>query len=772
MHWTAKWITGYARIDRDSSVAPYCFTKSFSLEKEVRHAELYATALGLYSIYLNRRKITERFLTPGYTEYDKRVQYQQYDVTDMLSEKHIRLTAELADGWYTGRLGLANRENMWGRKRALLAELHITFADGSAEVIQTDGSWLVSTEGPRRRASLFDGEVYDANRSPDTIDESMYRPARIYTGALPETVIPDEGEPVLLHERIKPQRIWKNADGETLIDFGRNICGIIELGPFEGKKGQRIIVRHAEVIMDDRLYTRNLRTAKQRIEYIAKDGIQFYRPEFTTMGFQYVSVTGMEVSDSNITAVEIYSDMEEIGSFSCSDERLNRFQQNVITSLKANFVDIPTDCPQRDERCGWTGDIAVFAPTAAFNMDVRRFLKKWLKDVSLVQDCLGNGCIPTIVPSNGFIKHRLSNYWAWIYQWDDAVWGDVSVLVPWALYQAYGDTEVLENQYDSMKKWVGYELREALRGKKKLIWDSGILKLGDWLAPGEDSRQWKAKAKWTSTAYFANSARIVSMTAGILGRTEDEAYYRKLYEEIREAFQKEFVGADGHITNGFQSIFVLALMFGLLTREQEKLCVEDLAADIRAHGNHLQTGFVGTDKLLFALSDFGRPDVAYDLLMQTSFPSWLYPITCGATSCWERWDSLTPEGNVNFINDGPKGMVSFNHYAYGAAASWLYTRMCGLQIVKPGYEEFRIAPVPGGGITWASIRRKTAYGEIRSRWDIEEDTFRLSFSVPTGTRCTVADPQGTETVYGPGEYSLAWPVKKTQHDTEDKQDEK
>ena len=758
MNWTAKWITGYARVDADSKVAPYCFNKKFSLKGEVECASIYATALGMYCIYMNGEKITDRFLTPGYTEYFKRVQYQEYDVTKMLTQGKQKLTAELADGWYTGRLGLCNRENMWGKKRALMVELHITYTDGSAEIISTDESWLVSTEGPRRNASLFDGEVFDANRSIDTIHKNLFKPAKLYNRSLPEKIIPDAGVPVLLHERVRPKKIWKNSDGETLIDFGRNMAGIIEIGPFEGKHGQKITVRHAEVVMDDKLYTLNLRTAQQRIEYIAREGIQVYHPEFATMGFQYVAVTGLDVTEDNITAIEIYSDMEEIGEFSCSDERLNQFQQNVKTSLKANFVDIPMDCPQRDERCGWTGDIAVFAPTAAFNMDVNRFMNKWLEDVALVQDCLGNGCVPSIVPSNAFTKHRLCNYWAWIYQWNDAVWGDAAVLVPWAVYQAYDDINVLKNQYDSMKAWVEYEHRESLKGKKKLIWDSGILKLGDWLAPGENSSQWKAKAKWTSTAYFANSAHIVSLVAEILGKSQDVKTYQKLYEDICAAFRNEFVGTDGHITNGFQSIYVLALMFKMLTPEQEKLCIDDLVADIRTHDNHLATGFAGTDKLLFALSDFGRTDVAYDLLMQTSFPSWLYPVTCGATSTWERWDSLTPDGKVNEVDDGPKGMVSFNHYAYGAAASWMYTRMCGLQIVKPGYKEFKIAPTPGGGITWASICRKTAYGEIKSRWDIEGDIFRLTFTVPEQTKAIVVGFDGSEIEYEPGDYSVEWKI--------------
>ena len=755
MNWTAKWITGSASIDADSKVAPYLFKKEISTDKPVKKAVVFATALGAYNIYIDGVKISDRFLAPGYTEYFDRVQFQEYDVTALIKGGKQLVTAELADGWYTGRLGLVIKENNWGKKRALMAELHITYEDGSEDVIITDATWMVTTDGPRRNASIFDGEVYDATM--ESMALQSYAPAVIYTGKLPETIVPDCGAPLTLHEKVRPVRIFKAEDGDTMVDFGRNMAGIVEIGPFEGKKGQKIFIKHGEVVQNGVLYTENLRTAKQRIDYTAKDGVQTYRPEFTTMGFQYLSISGYDVTEDNIAAYEIYSDMEEIGFFECSDERINQFTRNVKTSTKANFVDIPTDCPQRDERCGWTGDIAVFAPTAAFQFDIRRFMNKWLGDLALVQRDMKTGVVPWVVPSNGFTKHRLKNLkntWAVMYNLVDAIWGDSATLVPWAVYQAYGDKNVLEKQYDSMKKWVDFETRRASSGKDKLIY-TDIWQLGDWLAPGENIKQWTEKAKWTSTAYFANSADIMAQSAEILGRTDDAAKYKKLGEDIRAAYRKKFVDADGHITGATQSVWVTALMYKMLTPDQEQIAINDLVDDIRKHDNHLATGFAGTDKLLFALSDFGRADVAWDVMMQETFPSWIYPVLCGGTSTWERWDSLTPEGVVNEVDDGPKGMCSFNHYAYGAAANWLFTRAAGLQMTKPGYEEFKIAPMPGGGLTWAKASRKTEYGTIESRWDILEDgSVKLAFTVPEGTKATVVALDDTETVYEAGSYEV------------------
>lgn len=750
MKGIGKWITGKSSVDVDEQVPPYIFRKRIALNGDAVSAQIIASALGCYSICLNGEKISDRYFAPGYTQYNQRILYNRYDVTAMLKTDTI-LTAEVAGGWYAGRLGLCLNGNRYGDKRAFYMELHILYADGREEVIATDESWAVTTDAPRRFASFFDGEIYDARMN---LDKARWEPATVYSGALPERMEEEDGVPVLRHDALKPKRIWKGADGDTLIDFGRNIAGVVEIGPFVGKSGRKMTVRHGEIVQNDRLYTENLRTAKATLTYICKEGEQTYLPEFTYMGFQYISVTGMDVTEENIRAWEIYSDMNPIGSFSCSDERLNQLQENILASLKANFVDIPTDCPQRDERCGWTGDIAVFVPTAAFNMDISGFMKKWLRDLSLSQ--WDNGAVPMIVPTNMLGSCKGDGLFGILAKQNDAVWGDAAILVPWTVYRSTGDVSVLERQYESMKHWIAYVQRMAAKasvGDYRYIWTAGF-HFGDWLAPGEGMLANMKKAKWTSTAWFAHSADLMSKIAHILGHEEDAETYARLYENIRRAFQNILVGRDGHIKDGFQSAWVLALQFGLLNKEQKEIALNDLIADIRKRDNHLATGFVGTDQLPFALSDHGAAEVAYDLLLQESFPGWLYPVLCGATSMWERWDSLKPDGTVNVDGGGEGNMVSFNHYAYGAIGNWLYTRVGGLEMIEPGYKRFRIAPIPGGNLTWAKVSHICPYGEIKSDWNIQESVFTLNVQIPADTTAEIILPDGTKEEYESGSYCL------------------
>ena len=748
----AKWITGSAPLDDDRTVPPYLFRGAYQIGKTVVGARLYASALGCYTVRVNGRRVSDRCFAPGYTQYDQRVLYNEYDVTalltDMDKQGKIRIEAEVSGGWYAGRLGLCSDRNRYGEKRAFVLQLEIAYADGGSDRFVTDATWKVSADGPRRFADFLDGEVYDARKEAP----ATWAPVAIYTGELPKRIEAEDGVPVRGHERLCPISITKSSDGETLVDFGRNIAGIVEIGPFQGKAGQEIVIRHGELLQSGRLYTDNLRTAKAELRYICRDGVQSYRPEFTYMGFRYVSVKGFEPTKDNIRAFALYSDMPQAGSFRCSNEDLNQLQQNILTSLKANFVDIPTDCPQRDERCGWTGDIAVFAPSAAFNMDITRFMKKWLKDLALGQT--DKGVIGMIAPNNGLSKKKTDNFLLnFSLRANDAVWGDAILLVPWAVYMSSGDDSVLRDCYDNMKAWVEYEKRMSARfslGDRRYIWSFGF-HFGDWLAPGDSIPASMKKAKWTSTAYFANSARLLSRIADILGKTEDAVYYRLLYSRIRTAFQNCLIGPDGHIKKGFQSIYVLALQFDLLTDRQRTLALDDLVADIRRRGNHLATGFVGTDKLLFALSDNGKTDLAYELLLQDSCPSWLYPIRCGATSIWERWDALKPDGTVH--EEG--NMVSFNHYAYGAVGNWLYTRLGGLEATAPGYREFRIAPMPGGDLSWAEVSHSCPYGEIQVKWETKGDVFTISFQVPAGTKAHVVLPDGSEGDYTEGAYQLS-----------------
>ena len=762
------WIASRSPMDRDDETGTLRFRKTFPVPRQIRKAVLRASALGCYDLYLNGQRVDERYFAPGYTQYTRRVQYQTWDITNRIPDGEITLEAEVSGGWYAGRLGLVLDGNRFGVKRAFLLEMELEDGDGSRTVISTDESWQAAVSVSRTRASFFDGEVYDAQQE-DT--EPAWEPVRRLAAAgdtnsirgvapfpdqdwqcIPE-LTEDLGVPVTAHETIVPRMI-RQTETETVFDAGRNLAGIVCIRDLDADGGEKLTIRHGEILDRDEVYTGNLRTAKAELIYTCRNGRQSWEPRFTYMGFRYFSVSAdrpLKIDSHTFFVRELYSDMPEIGDFTCSNEMLNQLQRNIRTSQKANFVDIPTDCPQRDERCGWTGDITTFSSTAAYNMDCSRFLRRWLKDVNILQEDNGKGFAPYIIPDNSMGRKPGGVFWSDNeHNHVDAVWGDAAVVLPWNLYWSTGDKTVLEDHYAGMKSQVDYVYNFLADNEPdmRLIFKKG-LQLGDWLAPGEDIPQNMQKAEWTSTAYWAQSVKLVSRTAGILGRADDSEKYRKLFETIREAFRRRFV-RDGHIVNGFQSIYALAICFGLLNEEETRLAAEDLVRDVRARGNHLATGFVGTPYLLFALSDTGHTDTAWDLLLQDTYPSWLYPVKVGATSIWERWDSLKADGTINTAGD----MVSFNHYSYGAVGDFLYRRVCGLEATEAGYRRFRVAPKPGR-LAWAETRHVCPCGEIAVHWELKDNVFKVSVTVPEGTEAEIILPDGTARTFGDGQYQLA-----------------
>ncbi len=765
------WIAGPGRMDLDEETGTLLFRKAFRVPEQPRKAVIRSSALGCYDLYLNGRRVDDRYFAPGYTQYTRRVQYQIHDVTDRIGSGDTVLEAEVSGGWYAGRLGLVLDGNRFGQKRGFLLEMELEYADGTREVITTDESWQAAASPARTRASFFDGEVYDANAEAVQPD---WQSVRILAAAdetnsvrgcppfdpehwqcIPE-LTEDLGVPVLSHEIILP-RIIRQTEKETIFDVGRNLAGIVCIRDLPAAGGETLTIRHGEVLDQGEVYTGNLRTAKAELIYTCRSGIQSWEPRFTYMGFRYFSVSAdrpMEIGSPFFYVRELYSDMPVIGDFICSDDRLNQLQRNILTSQKANFIDIPTDCPQRDERCGWTGDITTFSSTAAYNMDCSRFLRRWLKDVNILQEDNGKGFAPYIVPDNSMGRRPGGIFWSdQEHHSVDAVWGDAAVMLPWNLYWSTGDRTLLEDYYEGMKSQVEY-VRELLKNNEpdlQYIFLTGGIQLGDWLAPGENIQDHARKAQWTSTAYWANSVNLVAKAAKILGREEDAAEYRTLFGTIRDAFRRRFI-RDGHIADGFQSIYALAICFGLLNDEERALAAGDLVRDVRQRGNHLATGFVGTPYLLFALADTGYPDVAYDLLMQDTYPSWLYPVKVGAASIWERWDSLKEDGTINTAGD----MVSFNHYSYGAVGDFLYRRVCGLEALEPGYRRFRIAPLPGR-LTWAETRHVSPYGEIRVHWELKNGCFTLHAAIPASTEAEVLLPDGTARTLPEGQYQLACP---------------
>ena len=743
--WTAAWISSERPLDDDSEAPVYEFVKKISLSGTPAKARLYASALGIYTVSLGGVPVSDAYFTPGYTQYTDRVPYDAYDVTDLVG-KDTEIRARLAGGWYTGRLGISLKGNRYGDKRALLLELHVTYADGRKEVFGTDESWLYTEDGPCRLASFFDGETYDARREVES--GRNYRNAVRFLGFAPATEM-NSGVFVKRRETLSPVSFERTEDG-IVAGFSKNAAGVLELRDIGGEAGRTVTVTHGEILKDGKVYTDNLRSAKARITYICRDGVQSYAPSFTYMGFQYVCVKGIRLGPENLLFHVLSSDNEETGSFVCSDERLNRLQKNIVTSQTSNFLAIPTDCPQRDERCGWTGDIAVFAETACFNMNADAFLSSWLKDVRLCQT--HRGVVPMFVPDGMFGRKKKDGPYGMIHRLDDAVWGDCIVLVPWEIYRATGDTKVLSDNYESMKAWAAYEKRQAAKfsvGKRKYIWSWGF-HFGDWLAPGESILKNMSKAKWTSTAYFARTCALLSEIAGILGYGEDAETYRALFENIRAAFRKVFLNKKGEIKKGFQSAYALAIAFGLLSEEEKKVNGDLLAADAESRGYHLTTGFAGTPQLLNALSLSGHEETAFRLLFEETCPGWLYPVKCGATSMWERWDALREDGSVNTDSVGGGSMVSFSHYAYGAVGSWLYGTIGGLRIAEPGWKKVLVAPRPGHGVTSCAASHRSPYGEVRADWEETEDEFVLTVTVPFGCTARAVLPDGTETELGSG----------------------
>jgi alpha-L-rhamnosidase len=517
-----------------------------------------------------------------------------------------------------------------------------------------------------------------------------------------------------------------------VFDLGQNMVGWVRLR-VRGPAGTTVTLRHAEVLdRDGNFYTDNLRRAEQTVRYTLRGGDEeVYQPRFTFQGFRYVAVEGWPGTPTlqSLTGVVVHSDMTPTGSFEASNPLLNQLQHNIVWGQKGNFLDVPTDCPQRDERLGWTGDAQVFAPTAAFNMDVAGFFTKWLSD--LAADQKSNGSIPFVIP-DVLTRGSAAGIGA-------TGWADAGVVIPWTLYLAYGDTRILEQQYESMKAWVGY-----MRGRAgdDLIWD-GDFHFGDWLAYHTDQADYPGATTdkdLIATAYFAYSTDLVRRIAAILGRADDAAGYATLREEVARAFQREFVTASGRLASNTQTAYALALSFGLLPAGQEAEAARRLAGDVRAFRNHLTTGFLGTPLLTSSLSDHGYLDVAYDLLNQESYPSWLYPVTRGATTIWERWDGIEPDGGFQ-----DPGMNSFNHYAYGAIGAWLYRVVAGLQAdpEEPGYRHVRFAPQPGGGLTSARATLNTMYGPTGSAWELVDGQFRLEVTVPPNAHATVRLPHAT-----------------------------
>jgi alpha-L-rhamnosidase len=729
--WSARFVTPDWDEDTTKPQPSPLLRRQFEVRSGMTQARLYVTALGVYEAEINGRTIGDHVFAPGWTSYNHRLRYQTFDVTSLLREGRNAIGAMLGDGWYRGRLGFGGgRRNIYGDRLALLAQLEISYADGTIERVITDTTWRAAT-GPILASDIYDGETYDARLERSGWSRGDYDDGG-WAGVRPidrdlATLVAPTGPPVRRTEVVAPIASTTSPSGRTLVDFGQNLVGKLRI-TVRGTAGQTITLRHAEVLEHSELGTRPLRQAAATDRYILRgDGPETWEPHFTFHGFRYAEVEGWpgELRLDDLTAVVCHSDMERRGWFECSDPLINRLHENVVWSMRGNFLDVPTDCPQRDERLGWTGDIQVFAPTASFLYDCAGFLQSWLADLAAEQadtDGVAPFVVPNILPGVPIPA---------------AAWGDAAVIVPWVLYQRYGDTGILAEQFASMRAWV--DLLARIAGERHL-WDRGF-QFGDWLdpsAPPDRPADARTDASLVATAYFARSAELLGQAAGILGHTDDEARYRTLAAEVRQAFTDEYVTPNGRLLSDAATGYALAIEFALLRdAHQRRQAGRRLAALVRESRYCISTGFVGTPLICDALCSVGEHSAAFRLLLQRENPSWLYPVTMGATTIWERWDSMLPDGSVN-----PGEMTSFNHYALGAVADWLHRFVGGLAPAEPGYRRIEIRPHPGGGITSARARHRTPYGMAECAWEIADGQIIVNVVVPSNTTASVTLPSG------------------------------
>lgn len=737
--WKAKWISSGIASDSVDGRVPVLM-KPFTVKKKVQKARLFITSRGLYEASVNGKRIGDAFLTPGWTSYNKHLQFQVYDLSSDIKQGENNLQVLLGSGWFRTRIAWENNKNFYGSQTALLSQLEIQYADGSTETIISDGSWKAAL------SSIVSSEIYDGEKQ-DLRIKPMQWSAVVETKASYDVLISQINEPIKKQETLSVQKIITTKSGKTILDFGQNVVGWVKFQA-KGSAGQQVKLSHVEMLdKHGEPYFANLRSAKAQAIYTLSGEQESIEPHFTFFGFRYVQVEGLAVHKEDFKAIALHSDMASSGSFETSNALLNQLQSNIRWGQKGNFLDVPTDCPQRDERLGWTGDAEVFSRTAAFNFNVNQFFAKWLKDVTA--DQAPNGAVPFVIPDvlTRTTIGKENN------QAGAAGWSDASIIIPYNIYTTYGDKQVLENQYASMKAYLNYVRSVA----KNDLWNTGF-QFADWLSYRVDDSKGMIGQKSAVTdnylvaqCFYAYNTALMVKTARILGKVDEYKEYEKLLDRIKVQFQKEFMTANGRLISETQTAYILALQFDMIPGSLRAAALERLVTNIESYKYHLTTGFLGTPFLNPVLTRFGRNDVAYKLLLQDTYPSWLYPIKShGATTIWERWDSMKPDSTFQ-----DPGMTSFNHYAYGAVGDWMYRTIGGIDTEEfdgAGYKQSVIKPELGGGLTFAKTSLDTPYGKISSDWRLDSNTFTLHVEVPANTSTSVILPvQGYKQVLQDGQ---------------------
>ena len=709
--WSAKWIVA------KPSPLPY-LRKSFELKSPVQKAVLNVTALGLYEVHINGQRVGDHVLAPDWTDYRRRVRYQTFDVTGLLKRGDNALGVLLANGWFSGHIGNGGFE-FFGRQPAFLAQLEVTCQDGQTETIVTDDTWKAH-DSPILSSDFMLGENYDARLEikgwdKPGLDDRQWSAVGVHDESSPSLesqVMPPVRELCELHSKT----VKASGPGSWIYDLGQNMVGVVRL-KVSAPAGTKLTLRHAEMLNPDgTIYTRNLRGAPSIDHYVCHGGgVEIWQPRFTFHGFRYVEITGLAGRPARdaVTGIVIGSDTPRTGEFACSDARINQLESNIQWGQRGNYISIPTDCPQRDERLGWMGDAEVFIRTASYNADVAAFFTKWLVDVDDGQSPAG--AFSNVSPNTSRDKGGVP------------AWGDAGVICPWTIYEMYGDRRVLERHLPAMIKWVDYLklhsdglIRDRDRGED----------FGDWLSIHADTPK-----DLIGTAFFAYSTHLLAKSCRVLGRDAEADKYDQLFAEIKTAFNQRYVTPDGHIQGETQCAYAMALKFELLPEALRPRAAQYLAADIKAKGGHLSTGFVGVSYLLPVLTQAGKADTAYGLLQQDTFPSWLFSVKQGATTIWERWDGWTPE--KGFQNPG---MNSFNHYSLGSCGEYLFGYIGGIRPASPGFKTILIDPVIRDGLTWAKTTFDSIHGKIATDWKVKGKRLILAVEVPANTTATVCVP--------------------------------
>jgi alpha-L-rhamnosidase len=748
--WTAAFVTSPS-VQSEGDRPPVLLRRDFVVREGLVHARAYATACGVYELEINGGPVSDQVLAPGWTSYHHRLHYQTYNVTSLLAAGPNAMGGWLADGWWRGSYGWNRVGERYGSQAALLVQLELTYDDGSVETVVTNRSWSASPSAITQ-ASIYDGERHDARLArPDWSRpgaSGSWLPVEEISPQIGALVAPI-GPPVRRIEEVAPVTTVRLEDGTYQLDFGQNLAGRLRIR-VQGPAGTTVEMRHAEVLENGRLCLRPIRTAAAHDVYVLDgSGMETWEPRFTYHGFRYAEITGWpgDLEPGDVVAVVCHDDMPVAGEFSCSDPLLERLHENVRWSMRGNFVSVPTDCPQRDERLGWTGDLQVFAPTATFLYQATGSIVDWLADVDA--ETGPDGLVPLYVP------HIPTSF----PQFHNAVWGDVTTVVPLVLLDRAGDVGPVLSGYETARAWV--------EGCRRLLDEKDVIsagpQLGDWLdpaAPPDRPQEARTDPYLVATAYLVHSSRLLARQAELVGKADDAAGYLQLAERVAAGFRREFLTPSGRCVSDTQTAYSLALCFDLLAEEAQRRHAGDRLAQLVRNAEFvIGTGFAGTPLVLDALSETGHLEEAYRLLLEKACPSWLYPVTMGATTIWERWDAMLPDGSVN-----PGEMTSFNHYALGAVADWLHRVVAGLAPAAPGYRSLLIRPRPGGGLTSAAARHHTPYGEAAVAWSREGTTLRVDVTVPPGTEASVELPEADPVRVGSGHHQFVVPYRAASED--------